>query len=99
MTTIKVSQADALSAASGFDNVTDHYEAVSTEVTAIEGTVFGSWTGQAANAAKNTITLMETCLGELADSVLAHAGLIKNAVGNYERTDEDLASATMNAIH
>lgn len=95
---IHVNQSDALNSAQSFDNVTSDYSLVLSNIDDMESAVFGSWQGDAANAAKETFEMLETGLATVSDKVLKHAGIIRNAVGEYVSTDSSLAAATASRI-
>jgi WXG100 family type VII secretion target len=89
---IKVSKQDALDSADDFDDVAADVTSIQKIVDdEIQNGLYGEWEGQAADAFKETIASIDDCLSDLSDEVLTHAGLIKDAVGEYIDHDEYLA--------
>lgn len=88
---IKVNQGDAAHVAAQFDGIAADYTDVEQCASDTESTVYGDWSGDAANACKETFKKIEECLDQLGQEVVVHSATVTSAVQAFLAQDQSLA--------
>lgn len=91
MAEIKVNPDDAQHAIAGFDDIAADYVDVEQSASDMESAVYGDWSGDAANACKETFAKIEECLEQLGQEVVVHAGIVSAAVATFLEQDQCIA--------
>lgn len=83
----------ALNSALAYDGIAQNFAEIGSDAVDLENELFGAWEGEAASAFKGTLGCIDNCIEALEQDVLIHAGLIRNAEGEFIDKDTYLASS------